>query len=93
MRAKQNQSTFDLATQTSGDLRSVLALCLENDLEIASSLIAGSEVSIPKNQYENNDILSFYRAREIELATAAEKAPEDLSGIGVMIIKTDFDVL
>lgn len=92
MISKQNQTTFDLATQTAGDVRSVLELCLENDLQISENLIAGSEVSIPRSQYRNEDVLSFYRSRDIELATGESRAPDLPFGIGVMIIKTDFDV-
>lgn len=92
MISKQNQTTFDLTTQTNGDVRSVLEFCLENDLQIAENLIAGSEVSIPQSQYRDDDVLSFYRPREIELATGESRAPDAAFGIGVMIIQTDFDV-
>lgn len=92
MIVKQNQSTFDLATQTSGDARSVLDFCLENDLEIASTLAAGSEVKVPANSFKNNEVLSVYRTKGIELATGLALAPFEKLGIGTMIIETNFDV-
>jgi hypothetical protein len=92
MTVKQNQSTFDVATQINGDPRSVLDLCLENDLEIASTFNAGNEIKTPQSDYKNEDVLSYYRAREIELATGLEIAPFEPIGIGTMILKTNFDV-
>lgn len=92
MRTKQNQSTFDIATQSRGDVKSVLAFCLENDFSLASDLPAGSVVKIPESQYIDEDALSVYRSRGIELATGAGQIPSDGIGIGWMIIETNFDV-
>jgi hypothetical protein len=90
---KSNQSTFDVATQLSGDVKAVLDFCIANELSITDDLTIGVE-SVDYNTLFKNDLISnYYSARGIELATGETAAPIEVLGIGNMIIESDFDIL
>ena len=92
MTTKQNQSTFDLATQIKGDAKAVLDLCLANEVSITETIQAGSELKEFNTIYKNDLVKDYLQAKELELATGGVKAEEIPLGIGTMIIQTNFDV-
>lgn len=90
---KQYQSTFDFSTQTSGDVKSVIAFCVLNGYSFTEEIPAGTEVLIPDTEYKSDLTLDYFDSKEIELATGETKADTIILGIGTMIIGSDFDVL
>ncbi len=92
MIVKQNQSTFDLATQIYGDVRSVLDFCVENDFSLTQDLAAGSSYVDTETIYQNDIVEDFYFNTDYELATSEPKAERQPIGIGTMIVESDFDV-
>lgn len=93
MTIKQNQSTFDFATQTSGDVKSVLDFCVLNNLNLTDNLEAGSEGLIPENTvYKNEIVTNYYESKGYELATNESRESFNY-GIGQMVIGTTFEVL
>lgn len=93
MTIKQNQSSFDFATQTSGDVKSVLDFCVLNELSLTDDLEAGSEGLIPEDTiYKNEIVVNYYESKEYELATSQPRSEGEILGIGTMIIEANFDV-
>jgi len=92
MIVKQNQSTFDIATQLNGDIKSVLDFCLENDFSLTGELTAGTEYTNPETVYINEDVQEYFETKEQELTTSEPKDEGQPLGIGVMIVESDFDV-
>ena len=105
MKAKQHQSTFDLATQIKGSAEAVLDFCLANELSITSLTNGAAEAENPLltpgreildfvTINKNDEVANYYQAKALELATgdvSAYAAAIPL-GIGTMIISTNFDV-
>lgn len=92
MKAKQNQSAIDLATQQKGDAKAVLALCIANEISVTEALSPGSEIKEYSSIFNNEIVTGFLDLKNINLATSKEKAEEQYLGIGTMIIGTNFDV-
>lgn len=90
---KQNQSALDFATQTSGDLKSLIDFCLLNGLSITEEIQAGTEVSVPETEHKNEIIADYFESKNIELSTSSPRAISIILGIGTMTIGSDFDVL
>lgn len=105
MIAKQNQSTFDLATQIKGSAEAILDFCLANELSVTSLTNGAAEAENPlltpgrelldfTTINKNDEVADYYQAKALELATgdvSAFAAAVPL-GIGTMIINTHFDV-
>lgn len=105
MTAKQNQSTFDLATQIKGSAEAILDFCLANELSVTSLTNGPAEAENPllvpgrvllafETIYRNDDVANYYLAKGLELATGdvSAYAVAIPLGIGTMIIKTNFDI-
>jgi hypothetical protein len=90
---KQNQSTFDLSTQISGDPKAVLDLCLANGFSITEELQAGTIIKEYITDFKNILVSSEFQAKDKILATGGVKAEAIPLGIGTMIISTNFDIL
>ena len=90
---KENQSPFDISTQTSGDVRSVFDFCLLNEIGFTDDIPAGSDFSIPVDtEFLNENIINYFDSKNIELVTGDVIVETELLGIGTMIIETNFDV-
>jgi len=85
-----SQSLFDLAIQSSGTVEAVFALALENDISITSEMVAGQPVET--EEAKGNQIVDYYRVKNIKPATFSGQEILSLSGIGYMAIEEDFIV-
>jgi tyrosine-protein phosphatase YwqE len=93
MIVKENQSTFDLATQISGDVKSVLDYCIKNEISLTEKIPAGFEFKKIETIYKNDLVLNYFSSKSIELATDGVFVEAEVLGIGTMIIETNFDIL
>tara|TARA_R110000796_G_scaffold74629_8_gene167819 strand:- start:418 stop:699 length:282 start_codon:yes stop_codon:yes gene_type:complete len=93
MTVKNNQSTFDIVTQTNGDAKSILSFCLANDLSITETLTPGSQIIDYISTFTNEIVKDFFQSKGSELATANARAETEVLGIGNLIIGTNFDIL
>jgi hypothetical protein len=93
MIVKNNQSTFDIVTQTNGDAKSVLSFCLANNLSVTESLNPGSLIVDYISTFTNVLVKDFFASKNTELATADTRAETELLGIGNLIIGTNFDII
>ena len=65
----KHQSLFDIAIQTYGTIEGIFSLCLENDIAITDELEPGRVLNVPKFDGANNEIVEYYKARNIKPAT------------------------
>lgn len=90
---KSRQSTFDLATQHNGDVRSVLDFCVKNEIPLAEDIQAGTQLENEENTiFKNELVISYFSSKNQELATGQPKTLPAPLGIGSMIIESSFIV-
>lgn len=91
-----NQSFFDVAIQHTGNVMNAFAVAAANGMSITALLASGAVINIPKGLSFNNDLYSFYKAKQIQPATAwtgeTENGEQELEGIGYWIIEKNFKV-
>ena len=91
-----NQSLLDLALQHTGTIESVFEMAEANALNITDDVVAGKTLVLPAEMLTNKDILSYYKAKNLQPATAFTKADEEvfkrLEGISIWAINLDFVV-
>lgn len=90
---KTNQSVFDLVTQHLGDVKAAVDFVFENGLSLTQDLEATTTAILPDTDFKNQNIVEYYTAQSIELATGNQDTTAEPLGIGTMIIQSDFDVL
>ena len=94
--ALHNQSLLDLALQHTGTIESVFEMAEANALNITDDVVAGKTLVLPAEMLTNKDILSYYKAKNLQPATAFTKADEEvfkrLEGISIWAINLDFVV-
>lgn len=94
-----NQSLLDLATQHTGSVENAFGIAVANGISLTDDLTIGSRLNIPNDLTKNNDILSYYTAKNIQPATAIQMitaADDHLAqrqeGISAWAINYDFKV-
>lgn len=75
MKVTQNQSILDICLMAYGNLDSVMALLVANDLSITDELVPGMELKIPEVDTADTDIVNFYNRKSIKPATAFTELP------------------
>ena len=89
---KNNQSTFDIATQINGDVKSVVDFCIKNNLSLTNDIAAGTPYEDATTEHVNELVRDFFFNKDYELTTSEPRALAAIIGIGTMIIESDFDV-
>ena len=91
-----NQSLLDLALQHTGTIESIFEMAEANALNITDDVVVGKTLVLPAEMFTNKDILSYYKAKNLQPATAFTKADEEvferLEGISIWAINLDFVV-
>lgn len=94
--ALHNQSLLDLALQHTGGIESIFEMAEANALNITDDVVAGNTLVLPAEAFTNKDILSYYKAKNLQPATAFTKADEEvfkrLEGISIWAINLDFAI-
>lgn len=93
------QSLLDIALQHTGKVENAFGIAVANGISITDDLIVGGVLSISDDMTKNNDILSYYTAKNIQPATAIQMitaADDHLAqrqeGISAWAINYDFKV-
>lgn len=81
----KEQSLFDLAIQMGGSVESVFALALHNELSITGEIMPGHDMNA--NETKDEQIIDYYRVKNIRPATFSGQEILTLSGIGYMAIE------
>ena len=89
-----NQSLLDVSIQHTGSVFNAFKIAVANGLSVSDSLIAGSELMIPNEVQNDDDVLNYYRSKNLQPATAIadKKVIPSYGGIGWMQIENDFKV-
>ena len=89
-----NQSILDIAIQHTGSVFNAFAIATANDMAVSETLIAGTSILIPDNVLNDESILNYYKAKEIQPATSLTDVQSviEYKGIGYMIIEDNFKV-
>ena len=91
-----NLSLLDLALQHTGTIESIFEFAEANALNITDDVVAGNTLVLPAEAFTNKDILSYYKAKNLQPATAFTKADEEvfkrLEGISIWAINLDFAI-
>lgn len=80
---------FDLAVRYCGSADAAFMIANHNDLSVTSTLLAGTEVTIP--EMKRKDIVSYFNNRNIQPATAWNVQSAE-TGISHWAINIDFEV-
>ncbi len=86
----QNQSTLDLASETNGDVRAVVKICLENNLSITDILEPGSSFEEITTEFDNETVKNYYFSKNKQLATSEPLSEAKPCGVDYWIIGSDF---
>jgi hypothetical protein len=93
---QENQSLFDISVQEDGSVLAVFEWALANGISMTDILAPGQKLTAPKSSFRNSDMANYFQGRKQEVATCStignNSLPEQASGIGAMIIGTDFIV-
>lgn len=93
---QENQSLFDIAVQEDGSVLAVFEWAVANGFSITDVLVPGQKLIAPKSSFRNGDVANYFKGRNQQVATCStlgnDKLPIQPSGIGAMIIATDFIV-
>lgn len=91
-----NQSLLDVCLQHTGSLAGIFELALANGLSVSDDVIAGQTLQVPDTLAVDKDVLAYYRAKNIQPATAFtsadKKNSEKPEGISIWAINLDFKV-
>lgn len=88
-----NQSLLDVCLQHTGSIEGVFELAMNNNLSITDDIQVGKILNLPEGITTDKDILNYYKAKNIQPATAIiEQTEEKLEGIGYWAIGVDFKV-
>ncbi|MDM1045263.1 hypothetical protein HX004_10220 [Myroides sp. 1354] len=66
---KNNQSLFDFALQTYGNVCAVFDIALTNNSCCTDLFEVGTMLELPKSEYTAKGVLEYYHREHIELAT------------------------
>ena len=65
-----NQSLFDVCLLLYGNLDPIFDLAIANNISITTLLDAGALLEVPESDKINNEILNYFKIKEIKPATA-----------------------
>lgn len=86
----QDQSLWDIAIQTTGDVSGIFAIAELNDLEITEQLKPGQILIVP-DRAENDRVVKIYKADKLIPATEIDRN-FIVEGIEIWGIEIDFEV-
>lgn len=86
----QNQSTFDIASESNGDVRAIVKTCLENGLSITQELQAGSTFNEIETEFDDETVKSYYFSKSRQLATSEPISDLKPCGVDFWIVESDF---
>lgn len=84
-KAVKEQSLFDLALQTGGNVEAAFDLALSNELSVTGELEPGQ--AIAPSASLDLQVVDYYRVKNIRPATFSGEEILTLSGIGYMAIE------
>jgi len=89
-----NQSILDIAIQHTGSVFNAFAIAIANDMAISETLTAGNSILIPDNVLNDESILNYYKAKDIQPATSLTDVQSviEYKGIGWMKVGDQFKV-
>jgi hypothetical protein len=87
-----NQSLLDFSLHHCGQLDSLVALAISNDISITVELVPGTLLRLQDTVDKADDIVDFYNFKNIKPACGfvGNTLPDVPTGIDYMIIGTDF---
>lgn len=96
MTVQENQSLFDVSVQEDGSVLAVFEWAVANGVSITDDLAPGQKLSAPNSIFRNVDMANYFKGKNQQVATCStignNNLPEKPTGIGAMIIGTDFIV-
>jgi hypothetical protein len=92
VKIKENQSVFDIVTQTLGTAEASFLFGALNDLAITDDIYSNEILKVSVSEIKKNEISSYFLQKNIELATGFPLLETYLFGIGEMIIENNFIV-
>jgi len=89
-----NQSLLDIAIQHTGSVENAFKIAELNKIPVSETLTAGTSILIPDHVINDESILNYYKAKEIQPATSLTDVQSviEYKGIGYMIIEDNFKV-
>lgn len=67
--AKINQTLYDIALQIYGDRSAITWLCKDNDLDLDTDLLPGTELKI-RDSYRNKSIANYFQTNNITVCSS-----------------------
>lgn len=77
------QSLLDIALQHTGKVENAFDIAVANGISITDDLIVGGVLSISDDMTKNNDILSYYTAKNIQPATAIQTMSKAMDSVEI----------
>jgi hypothetical protein len=91
-----NQSLFDIAIAQTGQVYTAVAIAIANNLALSAELTIGMEIIIPQDLENDNQILGFYKRKEVIPGTSLSSNTIDMiegcQGIGCWMVETNFTI-
>ncbi len=88
------QSFLDVVLQATGCIDALVEVAKFNDLSITDDLMAGQKIKFPESVKIDNEIVSYYKAKKVNPATALNTTDKEeitqSEGIGYWKISVDF---
>ena len=91
----ENQSLFDIAIQTDGNVLASFEWAVANGFSITDTLAPGQIMKMPKSEvFRYEDLANYFKNRNIATGFSTENSetPTEPDGIGYMIIESTFIV-
>lgn len=93
--ALHNQSFLDIAIQHTGSVYNAFAIAAANGCAVSDSPVSGAKYIIPETVQNDNDVLNYYRSKNIQPATGNTEETighHIAGGIGAMEVGYSFIV-
>lgn len=90
--ALHNQNLLDISVQHTGTVENCFKIAVSNGLSVSDDLVPGQEIIIPIDVVIDKEILNYYKAKEIQPATAELPKVNQLEGVDYWGIEYDFIV-
>ena len=92
--ALNNQSFQDISIQHTGSVFNAFKIAVANGVAVSDSPVPGEIYLIPETVENNNDVLNYFRAKNIQPATALQNLNLliERRGIGWMRVESTFIV-
>jgi len=86
--SKQGQWLGDISVREAGNIDSVVAMAIDNNLSAIEKMVPGTPIQRPESA--DRRVMNYYGINDIYPATSAD--PDHLSGIGYMAVEITFMV-